>query len=683
MKSRLAKPVRIPNISSRKTQTQSISFSGGINTMKPNDELAMNELALAQDARMIRLGEYQTRKGFNLLTDAIGKAVAVDEMGADDREFNIGSGLRVKFSIPSEDAGFRLWQVDLMLAKGDGTFGSLLCDIYDDVNDTPERKLATTSFDSGLMSDEISQQSAKFVEAPDLLPGQSYWLVLRQQERAGTGSFTVGTHEGGLIYVSEGEDFWETFDYTPNMRLYSADATPIDSVFVTKVGSDILNWFMCGGKLYRADMTGNVTLQNGNLPAGTRKAYFNQSLDPDTENAALRYAYGTGKPNKIQLSDFSETTLNNATSNARNLLLHGQGKDGYFFYLSSDDFNGVFTSESVSNHPDDFGIVDDEGNHERVFVGSIPSPKCGDDLTAMASLAGTLVFSTRKHKYTMLGDSWQTFQIGDAPAIGGTFSQESVAVDDNYVYYATDTGIMKFNGSSEVDLTGADKDPRIQNTYRDILYKDSIVLGIWEDRLYVFYTDRPDGINNRCLVYNLNLNIWESFDSNTYVSCVYARDNQAGVFLCGHSRVGALMTYEDTSNDWSDMGAPIKFQLSEPDRPYGASAQIKRISKWRPEFEKVTGKYGVECGYSFDFDDNPRYAFTVDLSTGGIRWDNGYLWDNGELWGGDGGLGTKLTTRTAVYGEWRRCALHYRHWAAREPVTILGHTLTLQTQRIR
>jgi hypothetical protein len=643
--------------------------------MKPNDEMAMNELLVAQDARMVRLGEYRTRKGLNLFTDALGKAEALDSVGGDDATFTVDNKKVLKCAFTAE-SDFRLWQIDLSLAKMPASYGRVLVEIYTSENSTPSVKIAETTIKELDMGTDVSLCSAIFNAAPDLVNGAEYWLVIRRQD-GGSGEFLVGAQDGGELWASlDGGELWTEHPNTPNFKLYSADPNGIDNIFVSKIGSQMIAWFACGGKLYRSDMSGNVTLQNGDLGAGVKNMYFNQSVDGSTDVIpSLRYTYG-GKPRRINLVDYSEVEISAATGNARNILSHGAGKDGFFFYLTPDDPNGVFSSEEISSHPDEF-------DPEKTFASEIPAPKCGDDLTAMASLAGILTFFARKHKYALLGEGWQTFSVSDAPAIGGTFSQKSVAVDGSYIYYATDTGINVYNGSIEYNLCGEDKNPRVQNIYDAIEDKSSIVLEIYDDRLHVFYSDLPTHINNKSMVYNLNLKIWESFDSGLFIGAAYGRDNQMGKFLVGHSRVGALMILGDESNQYDDLGAPIKYMLSESWRPYGQPAQIKRISKWRPEFETVSGKYSVDCGFSFDFGERIDYAFSVDLHSGGILWDTGRIWDNGEIWDG-GGLGkTKMTTRPTVHGEWRRCALHYKHFAAGEPATFISHTLTLQTQRIR
>jgi hypothetical protein len=513
----------------------------------------------------------------------------------------------------------------------------------------------------------------RFIEAPDLVGGQEYWVIVRTQNRA-KGQFQISANSNGVLWTSsDGGELWTEVAGALNLTFYSATPGGVSGLFVAKTSNIVTPFFGFGDSLYRTDALGNVTIQQDGLPNAGRM-YFDQTTDEDS-NPCVRYTYGGGKPRRISLTDYSEVEITAARDNVHNILLHGAGFDGYLFYFANADPNGVFSSEVVNLHPDGFDVNES-------FVGEIPAPQVGDDLTAMASLAGQIIFWTRRHKYSLLGDSWQTFSVNDAASNNGTFSQDSVVTWGEVAYYASDDGIYAYDGTSEVDLTGTAKNPRIQNIWDGIPDKDSVVLDVFNNRLYVFYANNVLGYNDSCLIYNMSLNVWESFDTDAFISATCARRNPQNRFLAGLSRVGALVWLEDAGNTHDNLGAPIRFQLSESCRPYGASAQLKRITKWRPEFQRAPRPYDVECGFSFDFAEEINYAFSVQLATSSITYDAGYLYDNGEVWGGTSNS-TLLTTRPSVYREWRRCALHYRHHASYEPVSMINHTITIQEQRIR
>src|SRR5574343_777479 len=121
-KSNFSRPMVIPRFSSAKSKPLTVDYTNGISTMKPNEEMKLEDLRVAQDARMERVGEYKTRKGCNLFTDAIGKTSAIDNLGDNDITLPLTDKTIIKQPFtPTSD--FRLWQVDLSLSKPNGVSG--------------------------------------------------------------------------------------------------------------------------------------------------------------------------------------------------------------------------------------------------------------------------------------------------------------------------------------------------------------------------------------------------------------------------------------------------------------------------------------------------------------------------------------------------------------------------------
>ena len=285
---------------------------------------------------------------------------------------------------------------------------------------------------------------------------------------------------------------------------------------------------------------------------------------------------------------------------------------------------------------------------------------------------------TRRNKYQMYTQTADAWTQAASNAQNGTFSQESVVCDLNYAYYANDNGIYIFDGASEGSLT----ENTIQNVYDNIPDKENIVLDLYKNRLYVYYTSKEGGVNDSCLVYNINLKVWESFDSKTFATATSARQNSSSRFICGHSRIGMLMLNESaTDNDYSDMGQAIAFNLETAYQHFGTTSQQKRITKWRPQFATTTEPYTIECGYSLDYTDQVKYAFSIDLLRQ-VPTLLEYVWDNPSDYGVPA-IPTRHTTTPKVNGEFYRCQIRYQHIAAFEPVIFRSHTLTIETQRIR
>jgi hypothetical protein len=431
----------------------------------------------------------------------------------------------------------------------------------------------------------------------------------------------------------------------------------------------------------QTDTTMNVNMSN--IMNGTADNLMYFATDPDTE-ALWTYPYGYSyakspafsTTNTIQGDPGDTLTIDSSTITPSGIAvgdwITGQGTStaevtaiaGTTVSLTIVDT----TPQTISSY-DKFSVD---------FYQNFPAIKTGDPLTAMFNLGGVLYFMTRRNKYQMYSQSADSWTQSASNAQNGTFSQESVVCDLNYAYFANDNGIYIFDGASEASLT----ENSIQNVYDAIPNKENIVLDLFKNRLYVYYTSIAGGTNDHCLVYNINLKVWESFDSNTWVSATSARQNASSRFICGHSRVGMLMINEDpANNDYSDMGQAIAFNLETAYQHFGTTSQQKRISKWRPQFATTTQPYTVECGYSLDYTDQVKYAFSIDLFRQ-IPTLTNYVWDNPSDYGVPA-IPTRHTTSTKVNGEFYRCQIRYQHIAAFEPVIFRSHTLTIETQRIR
>ena len=221
----------------------------------------------------------------------------------------------------------------------------------------------------------------------------------------------------------------------------------------------------------------------------------------------------------------------------------------------------------------------------------------------------------------------------------------------------------------------------IQKTYDAISGKDSIRLELFNNRLYVFYSSTGDGANDSCLVYNINLRLWESFDTGLPVCATVGRQTASNRFICGSSCFGQLYSFENNTNDYADLGAPINFDLETAYLHFGTPSQLHRITKWRPEFATVSGDYTIKCGYALDFTDDVKYAFSINLNNQ-TPVQESYVWDNPPTYGNTVAP-TKLTHIPQVNGQFYRCQLRYQHHAAFEPTNFKAHTLSVETQRLR
>ena len=701
----------IPSLSTRKSAPVTTNFARGIYTYKPNDTMDSSEVRLAQDARFDRVGEYGTRLGYKKLSEPIGKTVLANSASG---TASTATGDQVKPFTFTPNADKIIYSVKVWLQAATGA-EYVVPKIILSVNGEE----VTTSC---IEIDKAYNKEVVFMNCPNVFNGESVTVSLGAQTGKLSDIQARVNGSGKLL-----------------CQVNTVTEGSIGNVFEANIDGVRTVLFTFSGSLYRMAENGTIT-KIRTLPAGVTKVRFSQNLNQ------VRYVTGAEKPHLLDPSNNwadtvidvrdlqTDTALSVNMSNimngtADNLIYFAEDPDtealwtypyGYTFAKSA----AFSTTDTISGEPGDTLTIDSStispsgiavgdwitgqgtataevtaitgttvslrivdttpqtiSSYDKFsvdFYQNFPAIKTGDPLTAMFNLGGVLYFMTKRNKYQMYSQSADSWSQSNTNAQNGTFSQESIVCDLNYAYFANDNGIYIFDGASEASLT----ENSIQNVYDAIPDKENIVLDLYKNRLYVYYTSIEGGVNDHCLVYNINLKVWESFDSNTWVSATSARQNSSSRFICGHSRIGMLMLNESVAdNDYSDMGQAIAFNLETAYQHFGTTSQQKRITKWRPQFATTTKPYTVECGYSLDYTDQVKYAFSIDLFRQ-IPTLTNYVWDNPSDYGVPA-IPTRHTTSTKVNGEFYRCQIRYQHIAAFEPVIFRSHTLTIETQRIR
>lgn len=707
----------IPNIGTKRSKPITTNFAKGIYTYKPNDTMGLDEIRLAQDARFDRVGEYGTRKGLKALSSNIIGLTAIGSVTGTTTSLSaITSVYSYTATANARICGFRL------NAKRIG-----------DANTLPIAKLILSINGSAVDSSCInpselettdSQYDVLFNSAPDIVNGDNVEIMATAQT-------ALETSDSNDVLLS-------AIDGALDGALLTCTAGGIDSIFEANIDGTKTVLFTQNGIMYRMASNGTVT-QMATLPTGHGKVRYSQNLNQ------IRYVNGKNEPRLINpdnsWSDTRIDTIDLKTATDLNIgvtnIMNGPS-DNLIYFAKSPDTEAVWTypygytyakspafstTATINGNPGDtltiqsstitptgfavgdwitgqgkataeiasisgsnvgLTIVDTTpqaiSSYDKFdvdFYQNFPAIKTGDPLTAMFNLSGVLYFQTRRNKYLMYMQSADSWSQQASNAQGGTFSQESVVCDLNYAYYANDNGVYIFDGSSEQSLT----QNTIQNAYDAIPNKETIRLDLFKNRLYVFFSNDNTELNS-CFVYNINLRVWESFDSNTYIGATSARQNASGRFLCGHSRIGLIMENESEDGDYSSLGQPLAFNLETSYQPFGQTSCFKRITKWRPEFATSEREYSVECGYALDFTDQVKYAFSIDLTRQQASVIDGYIWDNPSDYGVPA-IPTRHTTTPKVNGQFYRCQIRYQHIAAFEPVIFRSHTLTIQTQRIR
>lgn len=719
VQSRFTNIKTIPDITTGKSSPNTTNFADGIATYQPNDTMKTSQLRLAQDARFDRIGEYKTRKGYSKLSNPIGYADLSTNLSSATDETALASVTGYTFT-PSANSIVYSVQVTIKNASGSTKYAVPCISLW-----SGDEMIAETFIDPSTITTSYQTLEAVFMNTPNVYTTEDITVKISTQSNnpsdytvktiAGVLGTTVSTcTEGEITNIFEANiDGTKTILFTQNEKLYRMDAAGTIAKIrdlpqgVTKVrfNQDLNKVRYVDGKegprlLDPSNAWADSAITTTDLETGTDLQIKTSNImdgmsdniiyfDADTDTQAVwtyPYGYAYAKAAIYSTTEVLPATLDSTVTILKSTLTPLTSKAGANVEIGDIMYHGstqgevttVYGTSVVVKTIDNSAVpINSYDAFNRDFRQNFPAIQTGDPITAMFNLGGVYYFLTRRNKYQMYAQTADQWTQAQSTAQNGTFTQESVVCDLNYAYFANDTGIYRFNGMDEDSLT----QNSIQNVYDAIPNKENIVLDLYQNRLYVYYTSTSGGVNDHCLIYNINLGKWESFDSNTYVSATSARQNSSNRFLCGHSRIGLIMLNESNDANYSDLGQAIAFNLETSYQHYGTTSQLKRIPKWRPEFATTTNPYSVQCGYALDYTDNVQYAFSVNLQNLNTIAEE-YVWNEPSNYGVPT-MPTVLSTIPQINGEFYRVQLRYQHIAAFEPVVFRSHTVTVQTQRLR
>jgi hypothetical protein len=600
------------------------------------------------------IGKYKTRKGCDHYSVAVGEAVNVQvtsTTGAADKGFTTTTWYAEKLTATATGVVDR---VDIRLKNSAAATGTVMLYIYSDTAGSPGTLLATSSIAASSLTASYAYLTAYFMELPDITSGTAYWVVVGLQD-SGMGTMYVSSTTNttnAKVSTNMGQS-WASAACSLNVKLYTATSGGVKGMRrIYRPDGTGITFFAHGTNVYKIDdATGAITSVDSSISSSATYVRFEYSND------VLRYVDGIGKPRKYDFTSASQ--VSSSPYNATNIMEHV----GIHFFFDKDDPNRLFYTN--------FADYDTFTSTDFIYV---PAPKQSDHLTALAKLNGVLYPFTRLNKYMLMGQDNATFRLDEAYAQKGTFSQESVVFDENFIYHASDDGVYKFNGTSQVNVL-----KEIIDDYTSILFKDDIHLELHDNRLYIWYRPNGGAQVSQCFVYNTLYDVVEGVDSNTYIGRTFARHDTTDKFLQASNRAGVVYYGEQSSNDYNNLGSPLQAEVRTAYDHFGTPQQSKRIEYWRPLIESTQGDYTLQAGFAADYSEDVNFS-DVPLQAIGYRYDDPTsLYDSATY----AASGSTIDTNLNIYGTAYRWQRRYKHIAAREPIVFAGEVLKVQTRRLR
>lgn len=644
----------IPSVSTNKAQPDPIDYSKGLFTGVPNDLQPKKTLRYVTDMRFNGVGKYKTRKGCDHYSVAIGEAVNVQvtsTAGAADAGFTTTTRIAEKVTATATGPTTR---IDVNLKNSASATGTVLIEVRSDDSGDPGTLLATTSVAETDVAATYAYETAYSMDAPTITNTEDYWVVVYLQE-SGTGTMYVSstTNSTNAKTSSDSGQTWSAAAYSLNVKLYTATAGGVKGLTrVYRPDGSGTTFMAHGTNVYTiSDVDGTTTSTDSGIGGSSTHVRF------DYVNDVVYYTDGIGKPRKYDWSSAAEVTA--SPYNATNIMEHV----GILFYFDKDDPTRLFYTN----------FADYETFTSTDFI-YVPAPKRSDHLTAMGKLNGVLYLFTKRNKFMLLGQDNATFRLDEAYAQKGTFSQESVVFDENHIYFASDDGVYKFNGTSEENILEG-----VLDDYTGILTKDDIHLQLHDNKLYIWYRPNGEAHQEKCFVYNTLYEVVEGLDDNTHIGRTFARHDTTDKFLQGSNHAGVVYYGEQATNDYHNLGSPLEAEVRTAYDHFGSPQQLKRINYWRPIIESTSGDYSLQAGFTSEYSDDATFTDVPLQATGFLYDDAGTLYDSATY--ADGG--TSINTSLNIHGSAYRWQRRYKHHAAREPVEFAGEVLKVEVQRLR
>lgn len=654
--------VTIPSSGSVKGSYELNDYSLGMDNFTSNDKMPVknggsNFWRLAQDARIDTLGEYSKRQGFDYHSEAVGTTEdqsQTDTTGADTQSFSVVDWVAQPFTTVSAGA---LTRLDISLENPNGGVGTVAVEVWTDDGGEPGEKLAKSSLASSELPLTSDYRTVHFARAPSLGASTTYWIVVYIQPSSSSSYEITTTTDGSDALVSSNSGLsWTPTSFDINFRQYYASVEGVKGLLrAYKSDGTRITIFAHDTSLYTVDeVTGALTAIKTGLSASATHYRFT------IVNDLLYYVNGFDGYRKW---DFTTESQVNAT-NYTDIEEH----KGIIFLTRADDPNRI----DYSN----FAEYETFTSTDFIYV---PSPKTGDPTTAIISINGYLCIFTLNRKYILSGDDNATFNLDEAPDLKGTYTKETVTKDKNFMYYLSDDGVYRSNGS-EAQLMSES----IYGSILSLQNKDRACICISGGQVYLWHSLPGSSFNNRCWVFNINYggsggkDCVESYDTDAFVArAVNAFQEER--LLVGSSVLGQVYWQELDSNDYCNLGGDINYMLASHYITFSAPAVLKEVRYLQSRFEASSDVYNVDIEYAYDLRDNWSILALQPLQG------EGYIWgDPDTIWGQFiWGTTSEHQSRLYIPGEYRRIAIRYKNFMARQPVTFLGQSIVYQTRRMR
>lgn len=548
-------------------------------------------------------------------------------------------------------------KLDLHLQTLDGT-GPLRVDLYSDNDGKPGTKLSESSFTAIPTEGWVT---CRFLNAIPVSSTTKLWVVIYQQDDC-TGTYGVGNVATGTAQFSNSSLLGlVTQTYGLAYKVYgTTGAKDKNGYRFNRETGDNTTVVVFGDTLYKVDETTHTyeVVVSGLNAAATEYSFTNA-------DGSIFWVNGYD-----QLKRWDGTTVETITDSELPILSMILFHKNILFGVSATDPNKIVFSEAPGNPTNN--PVDKQWYRAWLSVSFIyvPRPMNGSPITGLFSFQDSLIIITQDKKYVLSGSDRGSFYLRESTGSKGAISRKAMTSDANYIYFLSDDGIYRFNGSKDEKISTL-INPLVEKVPR----KEDVTMVVWKNQLRVYMPSELSPVNDICAILDLDFQEW-MLDTNTYVNrAIYYGDaDDKGELIEFSSYNGAAYKAEQ---DFNSLGAPIDFDYRLKYNSFGTPAQRKKIKRFFPLLQAVGSTFNITHGVDIDMADSPREQLG-ELKVGGNTLGTFQL-DGSVMLSGKIAFQPK---KVSVSGNARTFQYRVSRNAVDNQVAFMGVQLTYKTKRL-
>jgi len=252
----------------------------------------------------------------------------------------------------------------------------------------------------------------------------------------------------------------------------------------------------------------------------------------------------------------------------------------------------------------------------------------------------------------------------------GAISIQSVAVDENSVWFVAKDGFYKYDGSSDVKISAP-----ITPIFDACPNKDEIRPVVWKNQVRFYMASSGSAYNDICMVYDKDLNEW-MMDTEVYVKdALWLNDTDDSQDLLEFSSL--VPQIFEAEVDYNNLGAPIDFEYRFNYDSMKSPGQKKRIKRFVPLLQGVDTSFPITIAMDKDFQDSPKIKKLMLVVNGAVL--DAFTLGDGTLLGGSKSFKTKRQSYSGYANYWQFRLIRN---AVNNRVAFIGAQYTYKTKRL-